>query len=222
MTPEEIPLNIVYEDNEILIINKEPNMVTSPSPYYPSGTVAHGILHYYEQNQIDHTVHIVTRLDRNTSGLLLIAKNRYIHSLLSNAVASGEIKRAYKAIVAGKLASKEGVINARIGRKEGSIIERAVVDSGKTAITYYRVEQELDDYSLVNVELATGRTHQIRVHFSHIGHPLLGDTLYGGDTKHIDRQALHCYEVRLKHPITKDEIVKQIPLPDDLKKLIAR
>lgn len=221
MTPEKINLDIIYEDAEILIINKEPRMVTTPSPHYPSGTVANGILYYYEQNQIENTVHVVTRLDRNTSGLLIIAKNRYMHSLLSTAMAKGKIKRAYKAIVEGKLEPKQGVIDAKIGRKEGSIIERAVMDNGKTAITHYKVEQEMGDFTLVNVELATGRTHQIRVHFSHIGHPLVGDTLYGGNTEHIDRQALHCYEVRLKHPLTNEVIVKQTPIPDDMKKLLT-
>lgn len=216
MKPEKIFLDIVYEDRDLLIINKAPGMVTIPSPHNPSGTVANGVLYYYEQRDIHNTVHVVTRLDRNTSGLVLIAKNRYIHSLLSRSMINDGIKRTYKAIVEGKFEKKEGTIVANIGRKKDSIIEREVTEKGKDAITHYEVEHETSRHSLVNIELETGRTHQIRVHFSHIGHPVAGDTLYGGSTKLINRQALHCYKISFKHPITKEVIEQQIPLPKDM------
>src|SRR5699024_6209081 len=174
MEAEDLPLDIVYEDPYIIIINKDPGMITIPSPHNPSGTVANGLLFYYEQNDINYTVHVVTRLDRNTSGLLLIAKNRYVHSLFSKSLAKGKVKRQYKAIVEGQLEPKKGTISANIGRKKDSIIERAVIKDGKNAVTHYEVQDQTKEHTLVNIALETGRTHQIRVHFSYIGHPLAG------------------------------------------------
>lgn len=220
MIPEELTLDVIYEDEEIIIINKEAGIVTTPSPHNPSGTIANGILYYYEQKEIHNTVHIVTRLDKDTSGLLLVAKNRYIHSLLSKSIMKGQVKRKYKAIVEGRFASKKGTIVANIGRKKDSIIERTITKNGKKAITHYEVEYETKRHTLVNVELETGRTHQIRVHFSHIGHPLAGDTLYGGSTELINRQALHCYEISFQHPIRKKVMNYQLPLPKDMHRLL--
>src|SRR5699024_42782 len=153
---------------------------TAPSPHNQTGTVANGLLAYYEVNNIPYTVHAVTRLDKDTSGLLLIAKHRYSHSLLATSQLAGKVQRQYKAVIGGHLLDKEGTINAPIGRKADSIIERAVVKNGKEAITHYKVEAESEKYSFLDVELETGRTHQIRVHFSSIGHPVAGDSLYGG------------------------------------------
>lgn len=222
MIPENIPLDIIYEDNDLLVINKPPHVVTMPSLNHPTGTIAHGLLAYYEKHQIPYTIHIVTRLDRDTSGLMLVAKHRYCHSLLSFAQQSGQIYRTYKAIVHGHLQQTSGTINAPIGRKEGSIIERTVTQSGKKAITHYNVTEELNDYSLLHIELETGRTHQIRVHFSHVGHPLVGDDLYGGSKKYMKRQALHCYKLSFIHPITHVRKTFCIPPPHDMKQFITR
>lgn len=221
MKPEKIPLEIIYEDQEIIVINKEPGMVTIPSPHNPSGTVANGLLYYYEQNNIQNTVHVVTRLDRNTSGLLLIAKNRYIHSLLSKQINAGCIKRKYKAIVEGQLKRNSGTIKANIGRKEGSIVERVVASDGKKAITHFEKVFKTKEHTLVNVALETGRTHQIRVHFSYIGHPLAGDDLYGGSTSFINRQALHCFEISYEHPISQEKMTHYLPIPGDMECLIS-
>jgi len=177
-------------------------------------------LGYYESNKIPYTVHVVTRLDRDTSGLLLVAKHRYSHSLLAKAQKLGKIKRTYKAIVEGNLEKVQGTIDLPIGRKQGSIIEREVNESGKRAITKYKTIKKFSSHSFIEVELETGRTHQIRVHFSHIGHPLVGDDLYGGNRMNIDRQALHCYKLRFEHPFTKETIELESKLPADMKNLI--
>src|SRR5699024_332940 len=220
MKPEKIPLSIVYEDEDIIIINKEQGMATIPSFQHPTGTVANGLLAYYAENKIPYTVHIVTRLDRDTSGLLLIAKHRYSHTLLAVSQRAGEVGRRYKAVIQGHLKKKEGIINRPVGRKEGSIIERTVTSIGKRAITKYKVLKETSHFSLVDIKLETGRTHQIRVHFSSIGHPLAGDDLYGGSIEKMKRQALHCFELSFVHPSTNERMVFQSAVPEDIGRLM--
>lgn len=216
MTPEQIPLSIVYEDDHIIVINKQPNLVTIPSRLHPKETVANGLIYYYEQHNLPYTAHIITRLDRETSGLLLVAKHQYSHSLLANSQIAGQIQRKYKAIVHGHLHKKIGKIDEPIGRKPDSIIERMVTETGQHALTYYEVDKEFSNYSLVNVELKTGRTHQIRVHFSYLGYPLVGDDLYGGLTTKLTRQALHCEQLIFTHPFTNETVKINANLPEDL------
>lgn len=203
LVPEQLALSIVYEDEAVLVIDKPAGMATIPSFNHLNGTIANAVLGYYEKRNIPYTVHVVTRLDRDTSGLLLIAKHQYSHSLLAGEQKAGNVHRNYCAVVEGRLAKRAGTIDANIGRKEGSIIERTVIETGKRAITHFQVEQESSRYSLVSIRLETGRTHQIRVHFSHIGHSLAGDDLYGGTATHINRQALHCQSLSFIHPFTK-------------------
>lgn len=219
---EEIPLEIVYEDQDIIVINKEAGMATMPSINHQSGTVANGLLGYYEKNNIPYTIHIVTRLDRDTSGLMIIAKHRYSHSLLAESQSRGKLKREYKALVEGHLKNKQGTISAKIARKKDSIIERTVSELGKEATTHYEVRGEYDHHSLVHVVLETGRTHQIRVHFSHLGHPLMGDDLYGSKNDQLKRHGLHCERLSLEHPLSKQEISFHMPLPDDMQRLITQ
>lgn len=221
MSPEDMSLDVVYEDEAIIVINKQAGVATIPSPHQPTGTIANGLLGYYEKKGISYTVHVVTRLDRDTSGLLLIAKHRYSHSLLAQSQVNGQVKRSYKAIVEGQLNHKKGTINANIGRKEGSIIERAVIETGRKAITHYEMIFEVPNYSFVNVKLETGRTHQIRVHFAHIGHPLMGDDLYGGTQNEMNRQALHCDYISFIHPTSKEEMSFSAKVPDDMQKIIV-
>lgn len=216
---DDLPLHIIYEDDAILILDKPVGIAVVPSAQNKTGTIANRVLAYYKKHDIPYTIHIVTRLDRDTSGLLLIAKHSYSHSLLAIEQQAGRVSRKYKAIVNGNLEKKQGIINAPIKRKKDSIIERTVDESGKIAITEYEVIKEEIDYSLVNVTLKTGRTHQIRVHFSYIGHPLVGDDLYGGSREVIDRQALHCYELSFRHPYTKKEVSYHLPLPNDMRQL---
>ncbi|MUK90566.1 RluA family pseudouridine synthase [Ornithinibacillus sp. L9] len=221
MKPEEVPLNIVYEDEAVLVINKQAGIASIPSLHHQSGTIANGVLAHYQQTNVPYTVHVVTRLDRDTSGLLLIAKHRYSHSILSSFQKQGLVKRKYYAVVEGLVEQQAGTIDANIGRKENSIIERAVMEEGQRAITHYSVKNKGSGHSLLDIELETGRTHQIRVHFSHIGHPLAGDDLYGGKLKHIKRQALHCYQLMFLHPTTKKRVTFTSPLPEDMGTIVS-
>lgn len=220
--PEKLDLTIVYEDESVLVLNKEPGIPTLPSPKHPSKTIANGVLAHYKTIGNPNTIHVVTRLDKDTSGLLLIAKNRMSHSKLARSQKEFGIKRKYQAIVEGNVGKEKGEINAPIGRKPGSIIEREVREDGKPARSYYQVMKQVFGHTLVEVALETGRTHQIRVHFSSIGHPLLGDDLYGGKRDDLNRQALHCHELIFPHPLTGERLVFQIDLPNDMKQIIQQ
>ncbi|MEW8988147.1 MAG: RluA family pseudouridine synthase, partial [Bacillus sp. (in: firmicutes)] len=194
MKGEEIPLTIVYEDEYLLVVNKPPGMNTIPSREHPNGSLANALIGYYKRNGISATTHIVTRLDRDTSGLVLIAKHSHIHHLFSKQQRSGGVKRSYEAFAVGDVAQDEGMIEAPIARKPDSIIEREVRPDGQYACTLFKVNKRYRKFTHMNIRLKTGRTHQIRVHMSFFGHPLLGDTLYGGNKDFIQRQALHCRE----------------------------
>lgn len=219
MTPVDIPLSIIYEDEHVLVINKPPKLATIPSRHHPTQTLANGIIHYYDQKGLPYTVHVVTRLDRDTSGLVLIAKQRYSHSILFQDQQEKKIKRSYIAIVEGVLKEKKGVINYPIARASDSILKRMVSEIGQQAITHYQVREETPVASLVDLYLETGRTHQIRVHCEYIGHPLFGDSLYNGNMDFNDRQALHCQSLTFQHPTTREEMHFEIALPDDMEKL---
>ena len=219
MEPIAMPLNILYEDDHVLIIDKPAGLATIPSRHHPTHTLANGVIHYYNQKNLPYTVHIVTRLDRDTSGLVLIAKQRYSHSILFKDQQNEAVNREYMAVVEGVLKEKEGVISAPIARDSHSILKRTVSDIGQRAITHYTVKEETPFASLVDIQLETGRTHQIRVHFEYIGHPLFGDSLYSGKLDDIDRQALHCKSLTFYHPTTRKEMHFQAGLPDDIKTL---
>lgn len=218
---EEIPLQIVYEDAYVLVVNKPAGMTTIPSREHPTGSLANGIVGYYEQINLTATVHIVTRLDRDTSGLVLIAKHRHIHHLLSKQQKEGGVKRVYEAIAEGIFTVKKGTIEKPIGRKKDSIIEREVQVGGQYACTHYEVLRQYPAFAYVKLNLETGRTHQIRVHLVSMGHPLLGDDLYGGDVTQIKRQALHCCRLKFFHPILKETLQLEASLPYDMKELIG-
>ena len=205
LVAENVPLSILYEDPYLLVVNKPPFMDTIPSRERKTGSLANGLVGYYEKIGLNRSPHIVTRLDRNTSGLVLIAKHKHIHHLFTT-TGSFPVQKQYAALVEGVLANKKGTIDAPIGRKEGSIIERAVTPLGKKAITHYEVLQQYEEYALVHITTETGRTHQIRVHMAYIGHPLLGDDLYGATLCPIRRHALHCRKISLIHPIHKNPI----------------
>lgn len=219
IVPTNIPLRIIYEDETLLIIDKPAGMLVHPTTSERLTTVGNAIMHYFHTQNISSAFHPVHRLDRNTSGLVLIAKYPHIQHLLSiNGVKN--IHRQYIALTAGEIEPARGVIDAPIARHPNSIIQRIVDAKGQKAQTCYKVLQSSPSASLVELTLLTGRTHQIRVHLSHIGHPIIGDDLYGGSRELIDRQALHAARLNFAHPISGKTINVSSPLPADISKVI--
>lgn len=201
--PIEMPLDIIYEDDYIIAVNKPKNMPTHPSKGNNLPTLANGIMAYFNGN---HTFRSINRLDRDTSGIVLMAKDAYSAAALSNSMKKGEFNKKYIAKIEGVPREKHGIIDAPIRRESEGEMKRIVAEDGKRAVTEYTVLCDNGEDSLVEVLLHTGRTHQIRVHFSHIGHPLVGDFLYG---KRIENESysLHCFELTLPHPKTKETLV---------------
>lgn len=191
--PEPIPLEILFEDEYIMLINKPPGMCVHPTFSNQSGTLANGVLFYWKQKGLQQMFHPVNRIDKDTSGIVLIAQNKYSHQQMSIEQKKGALERKYYTCVHGIIQQDTGTINTPIGRSPDSIITRKVREDGQEAITHFKVLRRYADYTWLEIELETGRTHQIRVHFSSIGHPLLGDDLYGGRRDKIQRQALHAY-----------------------------
>lgn len=222
LIPEQGPLTIVYEDEYILVVDKPPFMSTIPSREHPTGSMANIVLQHLQNNSIASTVHVVTRLDRDTSGLMCIAKHRHIHHLLSEQQKAGMISRQYEALVYGAVEAQ--AIIQPIGRKSTSIIEREVREDGQFAHTEVKPLKTFtikgQPITHARLKLYTGRTHQIRVHMSFIGHPLLGDELYGGLRNEISRQALHCAHLQFTHPITGEVLMFESNLPVDMSSLI--
>lgn len=223
ITPCHTPLDIVYEDAELLIINKPANLATIPSYLHQADSIASRIVAYFQQQKLASTVHIVNRLDRDTSGLMCVAKHSYVHFLMSEMQKKHLINRQYEAFVEGEVLQDQGEVIAPIARKGDSIIERMVSDEGQFAHTEYHVVErfELDGKPITHIRLKlhTGRTHQIRVHMASIGHPLLGDELYGGSIEVLQRQALHCVYISLKHPISGEEMIWNEALPTEFLQL---
>lgn len=220
--PVEMPLAIRYEDEDLLIVTKPPGLVVHPTRTHPTATLANGVIAYYRAKGERHSFRPVNRLDKDTSGLMIVAKNQWVHEQCSRMQKERTLKRTYQAIVHGRLQSREGVIDAPIGLREGSIIERMVRPDGQSARTHYRVLAEGEDRTWVELRLETGRTHQIRVHLASLGHPLLGDDLYGGSRELIDRQALHAVQLSLHHPRTGELLTLTEPLPPDMAALVPR
>ena len=219
LVAQEGPLDIVYEDEALLVLDKPAYRSTIPSREHPDGSIANFVAGYFSRQDIASTVHVVTRLDRDTSGLLCIAKHRHIHHLAGLMQRAGSLHREYEAIVHGHVESQS--IIAPIGRKDSSIIEREVREDGQYAHTDVSLlrhwTMDGKPYSHIRLKLHTGRTHQIRVHMSHIGHPLVGDELYGGSRALIARQALHCVKLQLTHPITGEMLAFESILPPDMR-----
>ncbi|TDL35303.1 RluA family pseudouridine synthase [Jeotgalibacillus sp. S-D1] len=218
---EPIQLDVLYEDDWVLVINKPPYMNTIPSREHPFGSVANAITGKYELQNYPGAVHIATRLDRDTSGIMLVAKHTHAHHLISKMQQGGSVHRFYTAIVHGRINPPEGVICSPIGRKNSSIIEREVREDGQKAITHYKTIISRPDITVVQLKLETGRTHQIRVHLQSIGHPIMGDDLYGGRQELISRQALNCSELNFIHPFTGLPMTFKVPLPEDMHALLS-
>ena len=221
IVPVELPLSIVYEDEDILVVNKPAGMPIHPSMNNYKNSLANGLAWYYQEQGKPFIFRCTNRLDRDTSGLTVIAKHMVSSSILSAAVVNHEIHREYMAIVAGHVTPETGRIEAPLGRKAGSIIERTVdFENGEYAATNYRVLQYLDGHTLVALKLETGRTHQIRIHMKYLGFPLIGDYLYNPDMRYIGRQALHSAKLSFVHPMTKESMCFEAPLPDDMQKVV--
>lgn len=225
--PEKMNLNIVYEDDDILVLNKPPYTVVHPTRGYPTGTLANGILYYFNETNQNCIVRLVSRLDMDTSGLIIIAKNQYAHMALSKEMQLNHLEKRYLAVVHGHLEKEEGTIDLPIFKPENeeSIFKRIIDERGQRSITHYKVIKKFENADLVECLLETGRTHQIRVHLSHIGHPIYGDTLYGygeDEKELIPRQALHAYGLDFKSPRTKEQLSLRAELPEDILNLIDK
>jgi len=217
--PVNLPLNIIYEDEDLLVVNKAAGMPIHPSQNNYDNSLGNALAWYFSQKGENFVFRCINRLDRDTSGLTIIAKNAVSAGILSSMVANKDngILREYLAIVKGTVTPGEGVIDAPLSRKEGSIIERTVdYQYGEKAITHYRVLYEKNGHSLISLILETGRTHQIRVHMKYLGFPLIGDYLYNPDMEYMHRQALHAHYLRFDHPITGTPMEFTAPLPDDM------
>ena len=215
VVPVKLPLEIMYEDEYIVVLNKPPFMPVHPTKVHQEDTLANALCYYQQQRSEQYAFRAVNRLDRNTSGLVIVAKDRHTAFALS----ADSITKHYTAFAEGKIDEK-GTVNAPIALSENSKIVRVVSPSGKMAITHYKPIEHHDDFTVLELTLETGRTHQIRCHMSHIGHPLLGDDLYGGTLDKIDRHALHCGYVSFTHPVTKEFVELTADLPTDMKSLL--
>ena len=218
---EDLNIQVVYEDDDLLIVNKPPYIVVHPTKSHPTGTLANGVIFHFRKNNDNSIVRLVSRLDRDTSGLIMIAKNQFSHMRLAKSMEKGLIEKSYLAIIHGKLKEKEGTIDRPIGRPTNETIKRAVLEDGQRSITHYKVLEEFSDSELVQLILETGRTHQIRVHLSYEGHPIYGESLYSefNDEDLINRQALHAYSLKLPHPRSGEVLEFKCEMPEDMKAL---
>lgn len=258
--PVRMELDIVYEDEDLIIISKPADMPTHPSMNNYENTLANGLAYYFESKGEDFVFRSINRLDRNTTGLVLVAKNAVSGAILSKQVREGRIKKEYvaiaqgiidfsgdgsgkgllssdcsisvKGLISGNYRNVEGLIkgadedhftiDAPIARVEGSTIERKVDESGERAVTHVTVLERRDDMTLVSCDLETGRTHQIRVHMAHIGHPLIGDGMYNPDNKDMKRQALHCRRLAFTQPLTGEKVDVTVPLAGDMEEVLRK
>lgn len=212
-------IDILFEDDHFLILNKPSNVTSVPSALYGNHTMANRVKGYIESNDYMHkTVHVVTRLDRDTSGVMIFAKHTLAHSYLDQLLRSQSLYKEYVAFVDGVIEVPKGLIDKPIGRTDDSIIKRQVVDNGKPSLTEFWVKERYAKSTKVKIQLHTGRTHQIRVHFASLNHALVGDTLYNPDSSEqlIGRQALHCSKIVFKHPFTNSQLEVEAPIAEDL------
>jgi len=219
--PENNPISVLYEDESFIAVDKPANMAVHPSAGHQTGTLAQAVLWYLIEQGLQTKIRPINRLDRDTSGITLFAKNAYIQDQLARQMKDNRVYKAYLGIVHGVFSPEKGTIRLPIARKEGSIMERVIDSSGYDSITHYETIKVHKDLSLVKFVLETGRTHQIRVHSKAMGHPLLGDGLYSDIvTNLIGRQALHSHQLSFDHPITGKRIELVSPLPEDMKRVL--
>ncbi|MFC1961948.1 RluA family pseudouridine synthase [Chloroflexota bacterium] len=225
LKPAAIPLRILYEDDDLLVVNKPAGLNVHPAPGHPEQTLVNAVLaHYPRLAEIGDAVRpgIVHRLDKDTSGVMMVAKNQRAQSDLQQQFKEHRVKKDYLVLVKGKLAPEQGIINAAIGRDPGNRKKMAVVRGGREARTDYRVVKYLDNFTLLEVTLETGRTHQIRVHLRAIGYPVVGDVTYGVKSPHLSRQFLHAYRLGFRLPSTGENVEFTAELPEDLQRALEK
>lgn len=217
--PTKQHISVLYEDDHFIILNKPANMSTHPNEPNDKNTLANGLAYYYEKQGLQLKVNHIHRLDYDTSGAIIFAKHALAQSILHKDLENRTIKRTYVAAVQGEIKQTKGTIDLAIGRDRHHPTRRRVSPKGQKAVTHYKVERydKKQNMSIVSLQLDTGRTHQIRVHLSHIGHPIIGDALYGGrKTNKMKRQALHARKISLLHPLTRKKIEIVAPFPSDM------
>lgn len=220
--PEPIPIEVVYEDADILVVNKAPGIVVHPTKGHPFGTLGNAVAWYAAQKGDSYKIRFVNRLDRDTTGLLIIAKNGYAQQFISDRMQEDQVEKRYLALVHGCPAEQAGVVDAPIDRLQPEDILRQVHEDGKPSVTHYRVMADLGTASLLELILETGRTHQIRVHMAHLGHPLYGDQLYGREEfDGFERQALHAWRLKFETP-RSGWLELKAPLPADMTSLLRQ
>ncbi|MFH1559842.1 MAG: RluA family pseudouridine synthase [Chloroflexota bacterium] len=225
LSPQDIPITVVYEDNDLLVVDKPAGMVVHPAPGHPLGTLVNALLaRLPDLKGVGEGLRpgIVHRLDKDTSGLMVVAKNSQAHDHVSRQIKERAIRKVYLALTTGVLEPAEGIIRARVGRDPRNRKRMAVVEGGREAETPYRVVEMLPGFTLVEAFPKTGRTHQIRVHFSSLGHPLAGDSLYGGNDPRLDRQFLHAHILGFRLPTTEKYMEFASPLPVELDAFLVR
>ncbi|WP_333783268.1 RluA family pseudouridine synthase [Metaclostridioides mangenotii] len=221
--PQDLKLNILFDDFDIIMVDKPPFMVVHPTKSHVDNTIANGVTHFIDEKDENVKIRFVNRLDMNTSGLVIVAKNAYAHHVLSNDMKYDKVEKKYITIVKGVVKDDKGVIDVPIYRSNDDTIKRLVDDRGQHAVTHYKVLERLKDATVLEVELFTGRTHQIRVHMEYIGHGIIGDELYGYvDESLITRQALHAYSLKFEQPRTREVLEFESNIPKDMKDLIDK
>ena len=221
--PVEMELRVVHEDRDVLVLDKPASVLVHPTSPEHTRTLAHGIAHHFQRQGLAVRVRPVHRIDRDTSGLLMVAKSGFANQHLDRQLRERTLRREYLAIVRGALPDDEGTVDAPIGKHRDNPSLRSVRPGGDEARTRFRVRERLPGATLVELELDTGRTHQIRVHMAHLGHPVLGDRAYGGGAPAlIRRQALHAWRLSFQHPATGERLAFEAPLPPDMENLLAR
>lgn len=219
--PTKLALDIIYEDEDLLVLNKPAGMPIHPSLNNYTNSIANALAYYFQSQGKPFIFRCCNRLDRDTSGLTIVSKHLVSGSILSDMTKYREVHREYLAIARGSVTPSEGTIQAPLGRKDGTIIERTVDwEHGEDAVTHYKVVKEANGHSLVSLRLETGRTHQIRIHMKYLGYPLIGDYLYNPDMEYMTRQALHSHHMEFTHPITGEHMSFTAPLPEDMARVM--
>ena len=219
--PQDVPIRPVYEDQDLLVVDKPAGFVVHPTNGHKDRTIANGVTRYMEQTGQSFKIRFINRLDMDTSGLLALGKNSHAQDGFVKAMNAGLVVKKYVALVLGAFPGDEGTIDAPLGRPDPEKVQRGVVAGGHPAVTHYRVLERFGQRAtLLELILETGRTHQIRVHLSHLGCPILGDSLYGGPTDNIKRQALHAAGLSFPHPVTGAPLALEAPLPEDFQNLL--